>query len=141
MGINAQATLPTPRSVASRLNCAAAFRVSCTSTRMPSELMYCLVSGAMGYIEGPRPSMSRSISKVLSVIGPTVLLDFPLHLLTSNALTYLAWATPIPAHPRPRLQYPIDPFGSIVFPYLPLPTASKQRPLLTPVAIRFRLLS
>ncbi len=70
MGINAHATLPTPRSVASRLNCAAAFRVSCTSTRMPSELIYCLVSGAIGYIEGPRPSISRSGSNMYQHLDP-----------------------------------------------------------------------
>ena len=39
MGINAAAISVTPRSVARRLNCAAAFRVSCTSTRIPRELM------------------------------------------------------------------------------------------------------
>ena len=59
-GISAAATSPTPRSVARRLNCEAAFLVSCISTRMPKELIYLLVSGDRGRIEGPRPRTSRS---------------------------------------------------------------------------------
>lgn len=60
IGIRAQATLPTPLSVANRLNCAAAFLVSCTSTLIPMSLMYLLISGAIGYIRGPNPRINKS---------------------------------------------------------------------------------
>lgn len=43
IGTNAAATLCVPLSVASKLNCAAAFLVSCISTLIPRLLMYCLV--------------------------------------------------------------------------------------------------
>ncbi len=59
--------LLTPLSVASRLNCAAAFLVSCISTLIPKELMYFLVCGEIGYVEAPKPSMRRSIVYVSSV--------------------------------------------------------------------------
>ena len=61
IGIKAAAILLTPLSVARRLNCAAAFRVSCISTLIPNELIYFLVSGEMGYIDGPSPKMSMSV--------------------------------------------------------------------------------
>lgn len=61
IGMRAAATSPTPRSVASRLNWAAAFLVSCTSIRMPSALICFRVSGEMGCIEGPNPSINRSV--------------------------------------------------------------------------------
>jgi hypothetical protein len=48
MGTIAAATWPTPRSVASRLNCAAAFLVSWTSNRMPRSLRYLRTAGARG---------------------------------------------------------------------------------------------
>ena len=60
IGTNAAATASTPLSVASKLNCAAAFLVSCTSTRIPKELINLLVSGEMGIIRGPSPNISRS---------------------------------------------------------------------------------
>lgn len=60
IGTKAHATLPTPLSVASRLNCAAAFLVSCTSTLIPIPLMHLLVSGAIGYMPGPNPNINRS---------------------------------------------------------------------------------
>ncbi len=71
MGINAAATSPTPLSVASMLNCDAAFRVSRTSTRMPRLLMYFFVSGLSGRISGPRPRSNRSASKALLDSGIT----------------------------------------------------------------------
>ena len=49
-----------PRSVASRLNCAAAFLVSWISIRMPNEFRYARVEGEIGYVEGPRPRTTRS---------------------------------------------------------------------------------
>ena len=60
IGTIAAATSCTPLSVARRLNCAAAFLVSCTSTLMPRELIYRLVCGEMGSIFGPRPRIKRS---------------------------------------------------------------------------------
>lgn len=60
IGMSAAATLPMPLSVASRLNCAAAFLVSCSSTRIPRLLMYFLVLGASGTMEVPTPRMSKS---------------------------------------------------------------------------------
>lgn len=52
-----------PLSVASMLNCAAAFLVSWMSMRIPRELRYCLVAGERGNIEGPSPSINMSIPK------------------------------------------------------------------------------
>ncbi len=60
MGIKAAATLPTPLSVANRLNWAAAFRVSWISTLIPRLLIYCLVFGLIGRISFPSPRISRS---------------------------------------------------------------------------------
>ena len=60
IGTNAHATLSTPLSVASRLNCAAAFLVSCVSSLIPISPIYLLVSGATGYIPGPNPSINKS---------------------------------------------------------------------------------
>lgn len=60
IGIRAHATLPTPLSVANKLNCAAAFLVSCTSTLIPISLTHLLVSGATGHMPGPSPSINRS---------------------------------------------------------------------------------
>lgn len=60
IGIIAAAISETPRSVASRLNCAAAFLVSTTSTLTPSELICFLVSGESGMIEPPIPRINRS---------------------------------------------------------------------------------
>lgn len=62
IGIKAAAMLLTPLSVASRLNWAAAFLVSCISTLIPRELIYFLVSGEIGYVEAPRPRIRRSRS-------------------------------------------------------------------------------
>ncbi|TFB05816.1 hypothetical protein CCMA1212_001544 [Trichoderma ghanense] len=53
MGINAAATSDTPRSVASRLNCAAAFLVSSISTLIPSRETCSLVRGLSGKFLGP----------------------------------------------------------------------------------------
>ena len=60
MGISAAATSPTPLSVASRLNCAAAFLVSSTSTLMPRSAMRCLVCGLSGKLFLPTPMTKRS---------------------------------------------------------------------------------
>lgn len=60
MGIKAAATSETPRSVASRLNCAAAFLVSKTSTLIPSSAMCFLVSGLSGRLCFPTPMTSKS---------------------------------------------------------------------------------
>lgn len=60
IGIIAAATSFTPLSVANKLNCAAAFLVSNTSTRMPSAAICRLVSGLRGMIEGPVPMIRRS---------------------------------------------------------------------------------
>lgn len=60
-GTKAAATLPTPLSVASKLNCAAAFLVSCISTWIPSKLIALLVAGLSGIIFGPTPRIKRSI--------------------------------------------------------------------------------
>lgn len=59
-GIKAAATSETPRSVASKLNCAAAFLVSNISTLMPSSEMHLLVCGLNGRLFLPTPSMRRS---------------------------------------------------------------------------------
>lgn len=61
MGIKAAATSETPRSVANRLNCAAAFLVSKTSTRIPSWAMCFLVSGLKGRLTLPTPMTNKSI--------------------------------------------------------------------------------
>jgi len=63
-GINAVETSRTPRSAVSRLNCAAAFLVSCTSILIPSRFICLLVSGESGYTEAPRPRIKRSICYV-----------------------------------------------------------------------------
>lgn len=60
MGIRAAATFATPRSVASKLNWAAAFLVSRSSIRMPSSDIARLVSGANGTFDGPTPIIRRS---------------------------------------------------------------------------------
>lgn len=60
IGINAAAISETPRSVANRLNCAAAFLVSSTSTRTPCALICFLVSRDSGIIEEPVPTINRS---------------------------------------------------------------------------------
>lgn len=70
MGINAAAIVDTPLSVARRLNCAAAFLVFCTSTRIPSPLILRLVASESGYIEAPSPRISKSVSKYISAIDP-----------------------------------------------------------------------
>lgn len=59
-GIIAAATSVTPRSVASKLNCAEALRVSCTSTLIPSELMCRFVCGDNGTILDPSPIIKIS---------------------------------------------------------------------------------
>jgi len=59
-GTNAAATLPTPLSVASKLNIAAAFPVSPTSTLTPIPPSTALVSGATGTIAPPTPKINRS---------------------------------------------------------------------------------
>lgn len=62
-GISTAATSVTPRSVASRLNCDAAFLVSRTSTRIPSDEMCFFNSGLRGTLFSPVPMISRSIKK------------------------------------------------------------------------------
>lgn len=62
--MNAAATSPTPRSVASKLNWAAAFRVSSTSSRIPNEIICSLVSGETGSMEDPTPRIRRSVRLV-----------------------------------------------------------------------------
>lgn len=59
-GIRAAATSSTPLSVANKLNCAAAFLVSSTSTLIPRPLICFLVSGLSGAMRGPTPSINRS---------------------------------------------------------------------------------
>lgn len=61
--MSAAATCPTPLSVASRLNCAAAFLVSWTSNRIPWSLRYLRTAGARGTVLGPVPMMSRSVAR------------------------------------------------------------------------------
>lgn len=68
MGIRAAATFETPRSVANKLNCAAAFLVSRISIRIPSSDISRLVSGANGIIDGPTPMMRRSITQLAKSI-------------------------------------------------------------------------
>ena len=60
MGIKAAAMSLIPRSVASKLNCDAAFRVSRTSILMPRLLMYFLSWGLIGRMLGPRPNINIS---------------------------------------------------------------------------------
>ncbi len=60
IGISAAATSSTPLSVASRLYCAAAFRVSSTSTLMPRFPIARLVAGLSGRISGPNPNINKS---------------------------------------------------------------------------------
>jgi hypothetical protein len=71
IGTNAAATCPTPRSVASKLNCAAAFRVSCISSRMPRSLRYLRTWGAIGYTLGPVPMINKSA--FVSLYTPTAI--------------------------------------------------------------------
>lgn len=59
-GTSAAATCPTPLSVARRLNCADAFRVSCISNRRPRSFRYLRTAGARGRTCGPVPIMRRS---------------------------------------------------------------------------------
>lgn len=59
-GIIAAATSVTPRSVASRLNCAEALRVSWISTLIPSELMCLFVWGDNGIMVDPNPNTKMS---------------------------------------------------------------------------------
>lgn len=60
IGTSAAATCCTPLSVASRLNCDAALRVSCTSSRIPKSFICFLVAGETGAIMRPVPRMRRS---------------------------------------------------------------------------------
>ena len=60
-GIITAATSSVPLSVASRLNCDAAFRVSSTSTLIPRALMAFLVSGLSGAMRGPTPNINKSM--------------------------------------------------------------------------------
>ena len=60
MGTRAAATCSTPLSVASRLYCAAAFLVSCTSILIPRSLMCSRVAGEIGMVDGPVPIIRRS---------------------------------------------------------------------------------
>jgi hypothetical protein len=60
IGTNAAATCCKPLSVANKLNCAAAFRVSWISTRTPSSVKSFLVAGLRGRIPGPVPRISKS---------------------------------------------------------------------------------
>lgn len=69
MGIRAAATFETPRSVANKLNCAAAFLVSRISIRIPSSDINRLVSGANGIIDGPTPMMRRSVTQLAKSIS------------------------------------------------------------------------
>lgn len=69
MGIRAAATFETPRSVANKLNCAAAFLVSRISIRIPSSDISRLVSGANGIIDGPTPMMRRSVTQLAKSIS------------------------------------------------------------------------
>jgi len=105
IGIKAAAMLLTPLSVASRLNWAAAFLVSCISTFIPRELIYFLVSGVMGYVEAPKPRIRRS--RWLSVFkmcnrfvesSCCIKLDVLLNLYEIS-FTYQALATQDPARP------------------------------------------
>lgn len=73
IGTKAAATSSTPLSVASRLNCAAAFLVSNTSTRMPIALIAFLNSGLIGRISGPSPSMNKSGRGHTKLSNPNVL--------------------------------------------------------------------
>lgn len=68
MGIRAAATFETPRSVANKLNCAAAFLVSRISIRIPSSDISRLVSGANGIIDGPTPMIRRSVTQLAKSI-------------------------------------------------------------------------
>ena len=60
IGTRAAATCCTPLSVASKLNCAAAFLVSWTSILIPRSLICRLVSGLRGKIVRPVPKIRRS---------------------------------------------------------------------------------
>lgn len=106
MGIRAAATCWTPRSVAKRLNCEAALRVSATSRRMPRSLMCFRVSGETGMMFGPVPRIRRSRRGVsmLKVPGSRYLFRErgPLQ-------THQAWATQRPAAPSCVQPPPIDP--------------------------------
>jgi len=112
IGTNAAATCPAPRSVANRLNCAAAFRVSCTSSLSPSPFKYCLTLGASGMIVGPVPMMR------ISVYTP----DYQLHDLNRDQEkrhTYQASDKPTPTPPTPPPQHPTAPSHSSTSPASP----------------------
>lgn len=64
IGIRTAAISVTPLSVASRLNCAAAFLVSSTSTRMPSLATACLVDGLSGAMLFPVPIINMSVRSI-----------------------------------------------------------------------------
>ncbi|KAK6429255.1 hypothetical protein LTR95_014597 [Oleoguttula sp. CCFEE 5521] len=59
-GTIAPATFCTPLSVANKLNCAAAFLVSCTSTLIPISAILCRVFTLNGTIPLPVPNTSKS---------------------------------------------------------------------------------
>ena len=65
IGINAAAIAEIPLSVANKLNCAAAFLVSCMSTRIPISLIRRLVAGEIGKVEAPSPRINRSDRSVI----------------------------------------------------------------------------
>lgn len=103
MGINAAATSPTPLSIASRLNCDAAFRVSKISTRSPSSPMRCRVSGLRGRIVGPVPMTSRSVKSDSLARQPSapVFVSRQGMIGEGNVETHQVAATPVPAQKTP----------------------------------------
>jgi hypothetical protein len=113
IGISAAATCCTPRSVASRLNCAAAFLVSWISSRMPRLLRYFLIAGAMGVTRGPVPMISKSaITPVSQVRFPPP----PERASNRRIMSYQASATPYPGAPTPRQAPPTGPSHSTAAP-------------------------
>ncbi len=79
--MRAAATFATPLSVARRLNWAAAFLVSWTSTRIPSELICLRVSGEMGCTEGPSPRIRRSACEKAAKISGQISSPWIFHYL------------------------------------------------------------
>lgn len=122
-GISAAATSRGPRSVASRLYCAAALRESCTSTRMPMRASDSRVLGDSGWMVWPRPMMRRSGRQAwlwlwLVCMGLNVRMSYQYHINIRIVRTYLVSATP-------RATTPTPPRASRTAPYH---SASQQSP-------------
>jgi hypothetical protein len=126
IGTSAAATCPTPRSVASRLNCAAAFLVSCISSRMPRSLRYLRTLGAIGYTLGPVPMINKSGLVRFACSQNSI------SIACRQSSTYRASDTPIPGHPNSIAESPtVLSHSRASLPYRHFPLSPLPSPMAT----------